>query len=171
MEPTPSSGTPPRFPDSLKLFEAFNQFLIHWANLSAQYLSHPPEDDAALPEEYSILFSNPFPGLLVVRGTRGLEGLLTEAVAGKGASPGRADKGILVEMIVLFWHWLARMSWGVDTRKMEPATLRASVPADWPDRKPGTHCLVFIQDHPLEIRCWSELTPIEVEAWRRRSKA
>jgi hypothetical protein len=162
-----SSSGPVLIPDAIKLFNVLNQFLIRWANLSAQYVSMPMEDLSSLHLEQGIYFFEPFEGIFVIRSTKAFEKYLVELATGK--KPGRNfhEKGIFLEMAVLFWHLLVSQVWRLDTRTLKPARLKVSVPVDWPDRKPDSACTVFIKDFPLEIRLWAHLSPEEKKRWEK----
>jgi hypothetical protein len=154
-------------PSALDLYRVFNQFMIKWANLSPQYVNATMEDLSPLPLEQSIFFPEPLGGLLVVRSTRDFEKFLVESIIAKKAERPLHKKGLFLELTVLFWHHLVMQTWSLDTRKLPPAVLKSSVPAQWPDRKPDSVCTVFIRHIPLEIRFWSHLSPEEGKAWKK----
>jgi hypothetical protein len=158
------------FPTALELHGAFNQFLIGWANLSAQYLERGVEEMSALPLEQSIYFPEPFSGLLAVRSTREFEKCLVELETGQEPGKDYHEKGLFLEMAVLYWHKLALKMWKLDTRTLQPAILKSSVPLDWPDRRPDTACMVFVKNFPLEILLWNSISEREMEYWKKPKK-
>lgn len=151
----------------LELFDLFNRFLIRWANEAAQWAGMDTEDVSYLPLEQSILFKEPFTGLIVLRSTQGLEEYLASEFARKKNAKPPHSKGLFLEMTVLFWHELILKMWKVDARKLSPALFKASAPVHWPDRKADAFCTVFIKDFPLEIRLWTDVTADEMEPWKR----
>lgn len=163
------SAPPVKVPDPIQLFKQFNEFLIRWMNQECKYVGMRMEDLSFLTQEQSVLFSEPFKGLLVTRGSVELEKYLVGLATGRKAGRNFHKMGLSTQMTVLFWHSLALQSWRVDTRTIEPAILRPSVPADWPDRKPDSACTVFIKDHPLEIRLWAGMDEKEIATWKRHS--
>lgn len=168
LSPPPSD--PVKVPDTIQLYNVFNQFLIRWTNQESKYVGMRMEDLSPLPVEQSILFSEPFNGLLVVRGTLGLEKFLVGLATGRKVGKNFHKMGIFTEMSVLFWHSLALQVWRVDTRTIEPAILRPSYPSDWPDRSPSSSCTVFVKEHPLEIRLWAQMSENEIGTWKRHSR-
>jgi hypothetical protein len=156
-----------KIPDTIQLYHQFNQFLIRWTNQESKYVGMRMENHSPLPNEQSILFSEPFKGLLVIRSTLSLEKFLVGLATGRKAGKNFHKMGIFTEMTVLFWHSLALQLWRVDTRTIAPAIMRPSVPADWPDRKADSACTVFIKDHPLELRLWAEVSEREIQTWKR----
>ncbi len=165
-----ASGPGPLIPDGLQLYKTFNAFLIAWANLASQYMPSAMEDMASLPLEQSIYFTEPFSGLFVIRTTREFEKYLVELESGKKAVKNFHDRGLFLEMTVLYWHRLALNLWKVDMRTVTPGILRASVPLDWPDRKPDSMCTLFAKDFPLEMRLWSSVSEKEMHRWKSPKK-
>ena len=155
-------------PDPDRLYELFNHFLISWANLEARFMGPPLEDWPALPLEQGIFFHGPFEGLLVARSTESLEGILQEVSTGKRDTAPPPSKRLFVEMTVLYWHNLLMQTWRLDTRNLEPAVLKATLPRQWPDRKPDSGCVLMVREIPLEIRLWAYLSPSEIQSWGSR---
>jgi len=171
LEKSSSAGDfkPTIIPDSIQIYNIFNQFLIRWANQESKYVSMRMEDLSPLSLEQGIFYFEPFEGILVIRSTRAFEKFLVELSSGKKAGKDFHKKGIFLEMVVLFWHLFVSQVWRLDTRVIKPAMLKASVPVDWPDRKPDSACTLFIKDHPLEIRLWAKVTPEETKSWKKPS--
>jgi len=162
-----SPSGPVLIPDGIKIYNVLNQFLIRWANEAPRYVPMSMEDMSSLPVEQGIFFFEPLDGILVIRSTKDFEKFLVKLATGKKAGRDYQKKGIFLEMTVLFWHLLVSQVWRLDTRILKPAMLKASVPLDWPDRKPDSACTVFIKDFPLEIRLWVHLTPQEIHHWKK----
>jgi hypothetical protein len=156
-------------PSPIVLFNVFNQFLIRWANQECRYIDLKTEDLSPLTLEQGILFFEPFQGIFVVRSTLALERFLVELATGKKAGRKAHEKGIFLEMSVLFWHMFVSQQWRLDTRILKPAILKASAPVDWPDRKPTSMCTVFVKNNPLEIRIWADVTEAEAALWRKKT--
>ena len=169
LEKSSSTGDikPVLIPDSVQIYNIFNQFLIRWANQESKYVSMRMEDLSPLPLEQGIFFFEPFEGILVVRTVRTFEKFLAELSSGKKAGKRFRDQGLFLELVVLFWHLFVSQVWRLDTRVIQPALLKASAPLDWPDRKPDSACTIFIKDIPLEIRLWARVTPEETKTWKK----
>jgi hypothetical protein len=168
----PSDPTPVyAIPQPLQVFETFNTFLIRWANQTAKFETSPTEDMvASLPLEQGILFRDPFAGMMVIRSAGDFEKFLEELVSGK--KPGKEFDSkrneLFLEMTVLFWHLFVFSAWRLDSRRLQAAILKPTVPLDWPDRKPDTFCRLFIKGFPLEILLWSYLSENEMRNWKKR---
>jgi len=157
-------------PPPHELYRLFSQFLKRWADLSARHVGGSGQDIAHLPLEQGILFHEPLKGLLVVRSTADYEKHIVELATGQKPDGNFHEQGLFLEMTVLFWHHLVDQLWHQDTRKLLPAILRASVPAEWPDRKPDSDCMALVREFPLEVRLWVGLSPEETEYWRKTRK-
>jgi hypothetical protein len=156
-------------PDAVQIFNIFNQFLIRWANQESKYVSMRMEDLSPLTLEQGIFFFEPFEGVLVVRTKETFEKVFSELSGGKKSLKDPHEKGLFLELVVLFWHLFVSQIWRLDTRTIKPALLKASIPQDWPDRKPDSACTVFIKDVPLEILLWVRVTPEETKTWKKPS--
>lgn len=125
------------------------------------------DDISPLHLEQGIYFFEPFEGVLVIRTLETFEKVLSELSGGKKSLKDPRSKGLFLELVVLFWHLFVSQIWRLDTRTIKPALLKASIPQDWPDRKPDSACTVFIKDLPLEIRLWVRVTPAETKTWKK----
>jgi hypothetical protein len=160
----------PEVPSSKELYNLFNSFITRWANLPTEYIPTAMEDLSALPTEQAIYFSQPIEGLLILRTSGRFEKYLAELAEGKKSGRGSHDKGMFMEMCVLFWHLLIMYKWKADTRLLPPAVIKSSTPWEWPDRKPDCFCSTFVKKHPVEIRLWAAASPTEMESWKKIKK-
>lgn len=154
-------------PDAIQIFNIFNQLLIRWANQESKYVKINMDDISPLGLEQGIYFFEPFEGILVVRTMEHFEKFISELSGGKKAAKDSGSKGLFLELVVLFWHLFTSQTWKLDTRTIQPALLKSSIPKDWPDRNPDSACTIFIKDIPLEIRLWAKVTPEEAKAWKK----
>jgi hypothetical protein len=154
-------------PSELEFHISFNGFINRWARLSAQHFSLSHEDIAHLPLEQSICFPEPFEGLLVVRSRDDFGKLLCELNEEKTPSDPVKKREYFLEMTVLFWHQLFLDLWRLDTRKLKQALFKNSIPLDWPDRNPQSSFGTLINNIPLEVRLWSDITDGERDFWKR----
>jgi hypothetical protein len=152
-------------PSPLDLFQCFNQFLNHWAGLPAQFINVRMEDMSPLALEQSLFFTGPLNGLLVLRTSLEFEKYLKEKLMGVQSRRHPAKSDLLLEMTVLFWHRFLMQYWRVDSRTLPPAVLKPSRPVHWPDRKPDSDCVLFIQHFPFEIRFWQVQSEGERRPW------
>ena len=160
-----SNGTGYTMPTSVELSDFFNEFINKWAKLNSEYFSWPGESPDYLPLEEGVFFSEPFKGLLVLRSSKDFGAFLEEENTGSQKEEHKR-MGLFVELAVLFWHKFAQRFLKVDSRRVTPAILRACVPVNWPDRKPQSACVVFINGFPLEIRLWTDVTEEEIQNWK-----
>jgi hypothetical protein len=160
---SPSSSS--KIPTSSELYDFFNPFLLKWLKLPSQKVDHSDDDLQTLPNEHSLLFAHPMPGLLVIR---------TSEEFGQGLAKLAKIKEIphdlFMEMIVLFWHRFVSHFWAMDSRTLPAGLLKKSLPKHWPDRKPDSHLVVFVIQQPVEIRLWFHLTSTDIELWKKPSK-
>ncbi len=154
-------------PSSKELFEFLKDFLTRRCNLPAEPVNWEPEGLADLPLEKSILFSEPFPGLLAVRSDRRFDDFLEESAHSGKLPPVRRD--VFLEMTVLIWHFFIQKFWKLDSRKITPASIQSSVPIQWPDRQPQSACMAFVKSHPFEMRLWNRLTEEEIRRWKKKN--
>lgn len=155
-----------RIPSSKELFGFLREFLTHRANLPAEPVNWEPEGLADLPLEKSILFSEPFLGLLVIRSNRSFDNFLEESAHPDKGSPVRRD--VFLELTVLIWHFFIQKFWKLDSRKITPASIQSSLPIQWPDRPPQSACMAFVKSHPFEMRLWTHLTEAEIHRWKMK---
>ncbi len=154
----------PKIPTSSELYDFFNPFLLNWLKLPSQKVDIPDDDIQTLPNEHSLLFTQPMTGILVLR---------TSDEFGKGLAKLAKIKDIphdlFMEMIVLFWHRFVSRFWSLDSRTLPAASFKKSIPKNWPDRKPDSLLMVFVIQQPVEIRLWFNLSETETERWKKRS--
>ncbi len=155
----------PVVPTDDELFQCFFSFLKRWSKLEAQWAGRPPEDTPSLELERGLLFTDPLKGMMVLRAAKDFENLLQEIRPGSKRSFDSPE--LFIEMVVLFWHQFARDFWKRDTRTLKPVLFKATVPVDWPDRRPSSASLVFVKNLPLEIRIWAPLSLDETQHWKK----
>ncbi len=160
-----SSFSSPKTPTSSELYDFFNPFLLKWLKLPSQKVEIVDDDIQTLPNEHSLLFTQPVTGILVIR---------TSEEFGIGLAKLAKIKDIphdlFMEMIVLFWHRFVSHFWAMDSRTFPAGMLKKSLPKHWPDRKPDSHLVVFVIQQPIEIRLWFNLTETDRERWKKPSK-
>ncbi len=163
--PEPEKGSY-QIPSSKELYEFFNQFLIRWANLTGEYISWQQETLLPMGLEEGILFSEPTTGLLILRATENFRRYLLNEFERKQKDEHPYKGEIFMEMTVLFWHLFAKKYFQLDSRKMTPAILRTSIPADWPDREPQAASLIMVKGNALELRLWIGLEQRDILRFR-----
>ncbi len=156
-----------QIPSSKELYQFFDQFLVRWANVTGEYIPWAQETLLPMGLEEGILFSEPTSGLLVLRATENFRRYLLNEFE-RTQKEGHPAKGeIFMEMTVLFWHLFAKKYFQLDSRKMAPAVLRSSVPAQWPDRDPQSSAMIMVKGNPMELKLWIGLTPEDITRFRR----
>ncbi len=154
---------PIRIPTNDELYDFFNAFIYKWLKLPSQKVVSVENDIQALPNEEGLMFSEPAPGILVLRTSKEFATGLA-----KLANLQEAPHDLFLEMIVLFWHRFVANFWKLDSRQLPPILFKKSAPKHWPDRKPDSHLVVFILQQPVEIRLWLHLSEAEKERWKIR---
>ncbi len=153
-------------PSHKELFEFLKEFLTRRANLPVEPVNWAPEGLADLPLEKSILFSEPFQGLLVIRSNRNFGRFLEEAFHADKDTAAQGD--VFIELTVLIWHYFNKQFWKLDSRKITPSIIRSSLPIQWPDRNPRSACMAFVKGCPFEVRLWNKLTETEISRWKTK---
>jgi hypothetical protein len=161
------SPVPIQIPTSRELFEFFEKFLVRWANVACEYIPWAPETLLPMGLEEGILFSEPTSGLLVIRASENFRRYLLDEFDRKQKGAASPKNEIFLEMTVLFWHLFVNQYFHMDSRRMTPALLRTSIPADWPDREPQAAALIMVKGNPMELRLWTGLQPSDITRFRR----
>jgi hypothetical protein len=152
-------------PTDDELYQCFFSFLRRWSKLDAQWVGRPLDDTPPLRLERGLLFSDPLRGMLVIRTSMNFDDLLYEIV-NRSKNPSDSPD-LFIEMVILFWHRFVSDFWKKDTRTLKPVLFKATVPIDWPDRRPDSATLVFVKNIPLEIRLWAPLSQDEILSWKK----
>jgi hypothetical protein len=150
-------------PTTDELYDFFNTFIYKWLKLPSKKVAAVENDIQILPNEEGLLFSEPAPGILVLR--------TSEAFAtglAKLAKLKEVPTDLFLEMIVVFWHRFVGNFWKLDSRQLPPILFKKTFPRHWPDRKPDSHLIVFILEQPVELRIWVNLSEEEKERWKSR---
>ena len=158
--PDPSSY-PLKIPTQIELYDFFNRFMGDWLKVSSQRVDRDEDDIPYLPNERSLLFSQPTSGVLVIRTSEEFGKALK-----KLAEANDSHSDLFVEMTVLFWHRFVSKFWGMDSRNLAPALFKKSLPKQWPDRKTDVFLSVFVLNQPIGIRLWTHLTDAEIKRWK-----
>lgn len=136
------------------LYGLLRDSLKEWTGLEARYFAEQEEGGVDFPLEATLRFTEPLPGLLVIRAGAGFVPLVKRAVEARasGSSEGR---DLFLETVVRFYQKFIWHACDRDCITLKPASIRSSRPADWPDREPDASCLVLVELCPVEIRYWA----------------
>ncbi len=160
--------SPVKIPNTQELYDFFQPLLKSWTGLSAQNAIGVDDEVQPLSLERGLMFTQPSTGILVIRTAAEFEALLQKAAT--GGKPPSIPRDVFVELFILFWHRFVSKFWGLDSRKLPPASFKKSIPRDWPNRRPDASLVVFVENYPLAVRLWAPVTEAEMNHWRNPVK-
>ena len=145
----------PSKPVSHLLANLFQKFMKYWTQTDIRFLGNLPEEIVDMPVELCVRWNGNVRGTLIIRFHDDFMKWFNE---NKNYRPLNicAGKEMLNEMIAEYCAYLISNFWKPELVKIGPLLPRPCRPEDWPTQAPAAAFGVLVDQHPVEIRFWTD---------------